>query len=116
MQTHKVMVVLAVLVFSFVPSAIAQQAPASFAGSLVRSTTPPVSTDAASRTISPSAQVLVRNRARVYGDSISAEGTRYFYVSDSTLRGKTPEEVLQSLSPTAIASRIIFVTLRVSSV
>jgi hypothetical protein len=104
MQTHKVMLVLAVLVLALAPCAVAQQAPASFAGSLVRSATPPISTDAASRTIAPSTQVLIQNRARVYGDRVSADGTRYFYVSDSTLRGKTPEEVLQNLSPTAIAS------------
>src|SRR4051812_29804161 len=102
MQTRKVMLAFALVVFVLVPSLIAQQTPASFAGSLVRSATPPPSTDAASRTLSPSNQMLIHNRARVYGDRVSANGTRYFYLSDSALRGKAADEVLQSLSPTLI--------------
>jgi len=103
MQNREVMPTFAVLVFALAPCLIAQQSPASFAGSLVRSATPPISTNATSRTMSPSNQVLIHNRARAYGDRVSASGTRYTYVSDSTLRGKSADEVLRSLSPAPIA-------------
>ncbi len=102
MHTCKLMLTFTLVVLVLVPGLVAQQTPASFAGSLVRSATPPPSTDAASRTLSPSNQMLIQNRARVYGDRVSANGTRYFYLSDSALRGKSPDEVLQSLSPTPI--------------
>ncbi len=103
MQVRKLMFTFALLMFVSA-TCMAQQAPASFAGSLVRSATPSISTDAASRTMPPSAQVLVHNRARVYGDRVAANGTRYFYLSDSALRGKTPDELLRSLSPAAVVA------------
>lgn len=109
MHSRKVISTFApLLAFLLVPCLTAQQAPASFGGSVARSATPPVSTNAASRTLSPSAQILIQNRARVYGDRVSANGTQYFYVSDSSLRGKTPDEILKSLSPapTAPSSRV----------
>src|ERR1700722_3386224 len=53
----------------------------------------------------PSMATLIRNRARVFtGDRVSAAGVRYSYVDDASLRGRTPDQVLQSLSPKAITA------------
>lgn len=49
--------------------------------------------------ITPSSLVMVKNRARVYGNQIRPNGTEYFYASDSDLAGKTEAEIIQRLSP-----------------
>src|SRR5208283_2517086 len=51
----------------------------------------------------PSMATLIRNRARVFaGDRVSGAGVRYFYVDGASLKGRTPDQVLQNLSPGAI--------------
>lgn len=73
------------------------------ASSLVRSTTAATS-GAASGTVTPSSLVMIENRARVLGNQTSASGTRYFAVTDSDLVGKTPDQIIHLLSPTAIST------------
>lgn len=83
---------------------LAQNAISSTAGSLARSSITAASAAATTGSPDPSTEVMVRNRARVLGDRLSADGTRYFSVADSDLRGKTPDQVLQRLSPSAIST------------
>ena len=81
-----------------------QNATGSTASSLARSPLNAASAAAVTGSPDPSTEVMVRNRARVFKDRISADGTRYFYVGNSDLRGLTPAQVLQRLSPTAISA------------
>jgi hypothetical protein len=52
--------------------------------------------------VTPSSLVMVKNRARVFGTQTSANGTHYFAVTDSDLIGKSPDEMIQRLSPAAV--------------
>ena len=45
---------------------------------------------------------MVVNRSRVLADKVDGAGTRYFSVRDSDLAGKTPAQVTQRLTPTAV--------------
>ena len=74
----------------------AADAPSVNARSLTRSSTP---TDAP---YSQSTLVMITNRARTLGNQASAARTRYFVATDADLRGKTPEETLQRLTPAEI--------------
>lgn len=57
-----------------------------------------------SSTPDPTMATLVRNRARIFGDRLSAADVRYWYLDGSELKGKTPDQVLQHLSPVAITA------------
>lgn len=92
----------AAVVFSL--NLLAQTTTSSTASCLARSSITAASAAETTGSPDPSTKVMVRNRARVFGDQISADGTRYFYVGDSDVRGKTPDQVLQRLSPTAISA------------
>jgi hypothetical protein len=47
-------------------------------------------------------QTMIVNRSRVLLDNVDGAGTRYFSVKDSDLVGKTPAEVAERLTPTAV--------------
>jgi hypothetical protein len=63
-------------------------------------------TDTSSPTFSPSAILFVKNRAKTFGDQASPNGTRYVALSDYDLRGKSPEQIIQALSPTVNADNV----------
>jgi hypothetical protein len=46
---------------------------------------------------------MIENRARVFGNQVSASGTQYFSVTDSDLVGKTPAEIIKRLSPAPVS-------------
>lgn len=57
-----------------------------------------------SGTGSRSSFVMIKNRARTFSGAANASGTRYFAVTDADIRGKSPQEVIQRLSPSAITN------------
>jgi len=81
---------------------LAQNVTSSPASSLARSSLAATSAAATTGSPDPSTEVLVKNRARVFADRVSASGVRYWSLVNSDLNGKTPDQVLQRLSPTAI--------------
>jgi len=96
---------LSVVVFSVIVTmllstlSLAQHPPIPSTNSIVQS-----ATSGASGTFSPSEVVMIKNRARVLGNKVDGSGTRYFAVTDSDLIDKTPQEVVQRLSPPTITS------------
>lgn len=56
----------------------------------------------ASNVFTYSTQIMIENRARTLGNKLSGSGTRYFAAVDSDLRGLTPQQALQRLSPPPI--------------
>jgi hypothetical protein len=54
------------------------------------------------RHYTPSTLVMIRNRARTFGDRSSASGTRYFFANDVDIAGKAPALQLERLNPPAI--------------
>ena len=48
---------------------------------------------------------MIENRARTLGQQASANGEKYFVVKDADLAGKTPQEIIRRLSPSAIGAR-----------
>jgi hypothetical protein len=60
-------------------------------------------TDTSTPTFSPSAIMFIKDCAKRYGDQPSPNGTVYRYVNDYDLRGKSPDQIVQALSPTVNA-------------
>jgi hypothetical protein len=60
-------------------------------------------TDTSTPTFSPSAIMFVKNRAKTFADQPSPNGIRYFALTDYDLRGKSPDQIVQALSPTVNA-------------
>jgi hypothetical protein len=79
--------------------ALAQSGPAVMARSIARSAAAP-----APEGYTQSTLVMIENRARSLGDRTSASGQKYFVVKDADLAGKSPEEVIRRLSPSAIGT------------
>lgn len=101
-RNHNFVAVVAAIVLS--PLVLAQTATSSTASSLARSTIAATSAAATTGSPDPSTETMVRNRARVFQDRVSPSGVKYWSLLDSDLNGKTPDQVLQRLSPTAIGS------------
>jgi hypothetical protein len=80
------------------PPAYAQHTPGLSAAAVMNE-----SAATATSTNDPSAIVMIENRARVLANRASAGGTRYFEVRSSDLAGKTPDQVIQRLSPSVIS-------------
>jgi hypothetical protein len=92
-----------ILVATLISPSWLQAADASRVGSLVRPSTAAASSARSvvtSGAVTPSS--LVINRARIFGSQTSASGTRYWAVRDSDLIGKTPDEIIQRLSPSPV--------------
>src|SRR4051812_29229631 len=84
------------------PGLLAQGATSSMIGSLARSSTAAAYAAAVSGSPDPSTEVMIKHRARVLRDRLTASGVRYWSLSDADLAGKRPDEILQRLSPSAI--------------
>jgi hypothetical protein len=79
--------------------ALAQGPPAVMARSIARSAAAPAPAGYTQSTL-----VMIENRARTLGQQASASGEKYFVVKDADLAGKTPEEIIRRLSPSAIGA------------
>jgi len=55
-----------------------------------------------SGSFSASAVEAIKNKARTFGDQVSASGTRYSAVIEQDLLGKSPADALRALTPTVV--------------
>lgn len=83
-------------------SVLAQNAVPSSTSSLARSSLAATQAAVGARSADPSTEVMIRNRAKVFRDRLTASGKKYWSLTDSDLIGKPPDQVLQRLSPSAI--------------
>lgn len=81
---------------------VAQNVVSSAPGSFVRSSLTAASGTVTTESPDLTTEIMIRNRARVFGDRITASGERYWSVVDADLNGKTGDQLLQRLSPAAI--------------
>jgi hypothetical protein len=58
----------------------------------------------AAEIFSPATEIMVQNRARTLGNSLSGSGTRYFAATDTDLKGLSPAQALARLSPPPVSA------------
>ena len=79
------------------PALWGQRSASAAAGAVVKPVTTAPSTDNITGT-----EKMIENRSVVLKDKADGSGTRYFYVKDSDLAGKTQAEIVQRLTPIAV--------------
>ncbi|SRR5579885_750412 len=100
MRNHVLRALIAAVIGS--GSLLAQNAVGASTSALARSSVAAAQAAVAAQSPDPSTEVMIRNRARVFRDRLTASGAKYWALTDYDLAGKTPDQVLQRLSPSAI--------------